>query len=193
MNPLARSIIVVLCSLGPWLSAQKTHEIKTDLLSPFLGIGHLAWEYAPLKRWSVELGFWGNHQEQAGYWNSNNNLSYFKDINIGIFTLTARYYLFDKQASGPFMGIYWREDWRFSRINQTYENAAVAFYRLYSSTKKFPRNLRQAIGPQLGWKFTFKSHYLLELSIGFDWSVQYPEKINELSFGLLGLKVGYRL
>jgi hypothetical protein len=83
----------------------------------------------------------------------------------------------------------------FDRIfmNQSYENAAVAFYRLYSSTKAFPRNLRQAIGPQLGWKFLFKSHYVLELSMGFDWSVQYPEKINELSFGLPGVKVGYRL
>jgi hypothetical protein len=186
-------VMVIILVANLWLTAQKTHEIKTDLMSPFLGIGHLAWEYAPLKRWSVELGFWGNHQEQAGYWNSNSDVGYFEDINIGIFTLSGRYYLMDKQASGPFMGFYWREDWRFSRINQDYEDATVAAYRLYSTSKEFPRNLRQAIGPQLGWKFLFKKHYLLELSMGFDWSVQYPEKLIELSFGLPGVKFGYRL
>ncbi len=47
---------------------QKLHELKTDILTPFVNIAHLAYEFNPGGRLGIEAGTWCRWSEKGTYY-----------------------------------------------------------------------------------------------------------------------------
>lgn len=176
---------------------QKIHEIKTDLLLPFVPGAHLAYEFIPQKRLGVEL--------EARYrWNVDgyDNCPLCCDPppsrqRVLTFNLNAKFYLLRKNpGSGLYAGAYIREDWRVSPPDPESGYLSIPEYRLpIREAQLNERNLRNSIGLLAGYKFLLWKRWALEASMGLDWDYRwlFGDRLERDWTGIPSLKAGYRL
>ncbi len=188
---------------------QKIHEIKTDLLLPFVPGGHLAYEFIPEKRLGVEV--------EARYrWNVNGHYSnegpisppcptteceslplFLLNQKVLTINISAKFYLLKKRSgSGPYVGAYVREDWLLSRRDPVYAYLYLPEYYVNDRIQPVQSsNLRNSIGLLAGYKFLFWKHWTLEASMGIDWDYRslFGDRTEMDWAGIPSLKAGYRL
>ena len=180
---------------------QKIHEIKTDLLLPFVPGAHLAYEFIPQKRLGVELEA-RYRWDVDGFYDRPNSCGGCNELTrVGqkVLTLTLNakfYFLKNKAGSGAYAGAYMREDWQISRRDLAYEYFYIPEYFDGKAGPSQSRSLRSGVGVLAGYKFVLRQRWTVEASLGIDknyrWLFGERSKGEELA-GIPSLKAGYRL
>ncbi len=183
-NPVdMKSLLLCFCLFAFFTSvAQKVHEVKTDVLMPFIKGAHLSYECIPTGQFGFELEAryrWDVRGEyRIGPPNSTNPLidyhTYFIDADQQALTLTFAikyYFLNEHDGNGLYAGAYLRNDILTTRKIDFHETLVVPEYE-YNTTGKpeeqGERHLRNGLGILSGYKFMLAEHFFLEFALGFD-------------------------
>ena len=178
---------------------QKIHEIKTDLLLPFVPGGHLAYEFIPEKRLGIELE--GRYRQNLeGYYpypcNTCEIISQ-NDQKVLTLNVNAKFYVSKNSGGrGAYVGAYVREDWRLGARESTSQYQFLPEYSISIRPQPIQKiMLRNSIGILAGYKFLFWKHWTLEASMGLDWDYRwlFGDRIEMDWNGIPSLKAGYRL
>lgn len=180
---------------------QNLHELKTDLVLPFVSIAHLSYEFIPTDYLGVEINLWYRWGMEGDYYIPPTS-TYYEAAGtlipakqqVLIATVAAKYYFFrPAPASGAYVGAYVREDVLTTRRDGSYPYLFVSQYGGGSTNdlnRQHNRQLRLAAGLAVGYKRLIGMHILVEAGLGFDLCL--IKKLYEEWGGIPMLRVGYR-
>jgi hypothetical protein len=191
------------------LNAQKTVEIKTDLVLPFFKAGRLMYEYAPCRKFSMEAGVAYIGGIEA-YLIRDPHVPYSEEawpetkLPAGVFILTVegRYFPWPKHGADRFfVGCYTLVHLLSHKYPSDYNTYDYLDVLYDDSNRDLLHNnvLRTSLGTVVGYKWRFLKHFLFETSIGVDidplndfyyseTEVRFKHNIN----GIFSAALGYR-
>lgn len=184
---------------------QNLHELKTDLVLPFVSIAHLGYEFIPRSRLGIETNMWYSWAEKGNYYIPPISMhpeaigtSIPTKHQVLVATIGAKYYFFNKRnGTGLFLGGYLRQDILTSHPDKRYEYLFLNNYGYPNYNQGIYKKglLRFGLGALAGYKYLIGQHLLLEAGVGVDWPIFYKANPNIVAtdwFGIPMIRAGYR-
>ena len=200
MRPILLSTFLLVTSIA---FGQKIHEIKTDVVLPFVDIAHLSYEFNPEGRFGVEANVWYSWAEEGNYFVPPTS-TFYEDEGIAvptkqqvlIYTIAGKHYFFKKgNGTGLYLGGYLRQDVRVSHPDDRYDYLVLYTYSSPGENILNKQTLRSALGALAGYKCLIGKRLIVEAGIGIDVDLlQGLESRNAYInwTGIPSLKAGYR-